>query len=140
MLFLKNHQLAVTHFSKHNKMESGKVPVVSDFQDILKRAQADAEEEEEELRKTSIIFTKLVPDAFIPKKFYENDAGYDLSALDKVIIHPKQCNRVHTGLSLKIPEGTYGRIVERSSIALKGMTVGGGVIDYGYTGEVRIIQ
>ena len=73
-------------------MDSGKVPIVSDFQDIIKHTQADAQEEEEELKKTTIIFTKLVPDAFLPRKFYEKDAGYDLSALDKVIIHPKQCN------------------------------------------------
>ena len=81
-----------------------------------------------------------MPDAFLPRKFYEKDAGFNLSALDKVIIYKKQCNGVHTGLCLKIPEGTYGRIVERSSIALKGMTVGGGVIDYGYSGEVYICK
>ena len=69
-------------------MDSGKVPIVSDFQDIIKQAQTDAEEEEEELRKTTTIFTKLVPDAFLPQNFYEKDAGYDLSALGKVIIHP----------------------------------------------------
>ena len=91
---------------------------VTDFQDIVKQAQAD-DEEEKELRRNTVIFAKLAPDAFIPRKFYKKDAGFDLSPLNKDIIYPKQCNLIHTGLCLRIPEGTYGRIVERSSIALK---------------------
>ena len=119
-------------------MAAGKLPVVTDFQDIIRQAQADAEQEEEELRRNTAIFVKTVPEALVPQKFYEKDAGFDLAALKKTVIHPRQCNQVHTGLCIKVPDGTYGRIVERSSIALKGMTVGGGVIDYGYTGEVNI--
>jgi dUTP pyrophosphatase len=44
-----------------------------------------------------------------------------------------------TGLAFKIPKGYFGLIKARSSQALKGLEVGGGVIDSGYVGEVKLI-
>ncbi|CAG7700487.1 unnamed protein product, partial [Allacma fusca] len=44
-----------------------------------------------------------------------------------------------TGLAIEIPPGTYGQIAARSSLALKGILVLGGVIDQDYRGEVKII-
>lgn len=106
-----------------------------DTQPLLFR---DDSEEEDSPEHARICFTRLHQNASIPQKFFTNDAGFDLSSANEVTLYPKQCNKVETGISVELPEGTYGRIVERSSMALKGLTVGGGVIDWGYTGEVYI--
>ena len=44
---------------------------------------------------------------------------------------------VDTHLSIMIPYGCFGQLVARPSIAKKGLIVLGGVIKFGYTGEVR---
>ena len=47
---------------------------------------------------------------------------------------------VETGIAIRLPEGTYGRLAARSGMASKmGIAVGGGVIDVDYTGEVKVI-
>jgi len=47
---------------------------------------------------------------------------------------------VETGISIGLPEGTYGRLAARSGMASKmGIAVGGGVIDADYTAEVKVI-
>lgn len=44
-----------------------------------------------------------------------------------------------TGIKLKIAHGFYGSIRDRSSMAIKGISVVGGVIDSDYTGEVKVL-
>ncbi len=83
-----------------------------------------------------IFFRRLHQSAFIPQKQHINDAGFDLTAPYDVTIFPFQCNKIETGITVDLPKQTYGRLVERSSWALKGLTLGGGVIDQDYTGEV----
>ena len=47
---------------------------------------------------------------------------------------------VETGIAIRLPKGTYGRLAARSGMASKhGIPVGGGVRDADYTGEVRVI-
>ena len=47
---------------------------------------------------------------------------------------------VSTGLSVKIPEGNYGRIAPRSGLAWKNfIDIGAGVIDEDYRGEVKVL-
>ena len=44
-----------------------------------------------------------------------------------------------TGIKIKLPVGTYGRIAPRSGLATKGIDVAAGVIDWDYTGEIRVL-
>jgi dUTP pyrophosphatase len=47
---------------------------------------------------------------------------------------------VSTGISVKFPEGTYGRVAPRTGLAVKhGVDVLAGVIDPDYTGELKVV-
>ena len=43
------------------------------------------------------------------------------------------------GFAVGVPEGTYGGLAPRSSLATKGITVDAGVIDADYRGEVKVL-
>jgi dUTP pyrophosphatase len=89
--------------------------------------------------KLQILVKKIHPQSIIAKKKTSGSAGYDLHSVESKILHPQIVTMVDIGLSFKIPEGYYGRIADRSSMALKGITVGGGVIDSDYRGCVQVI-
>jgi dUTP pyrophosphatase len=69
----------------------------------------------------------------------EGDAGYDIYAAQGCTIFPGERGTVPTGLKLEVPKGYVGVVKDRSSVAMKGVTVRGGVIDASYRGEVSII-
>ena len=67
-------------------------------------------------------------------------AGYDLySAYDYVI--PAQGKVIaKTDISIRVPDGTYGRIAPRSGLSAKHhIDVGAGVVDQDYTGNVGVV-
>jgi len=83
---------------------------------------------------------KLSEHALIPTKGSKTAAGYDLySAYDYVI--PGQGKMiVKTDISIRVPDGTYGRVAPRSGLAAKShIDVGAGVIDQDYTGNVGVV-
>lgn len=106
---------------------------------------------------------KLHPDANISKA-HEDDAGYDLYAVEKAYVTPAQvCLRkssdyeneityisnvsytspniciVDTCLSVEIPPGHVGLIKPRSGLAVKyGIDVLAGVIDSSYRGSIKV--
>lgn len=75
-----------------------------------------------------------------PERGTKGSAGYDLSSCEKTSIPSGGKGIVKTGLSIQVPEGTYGRIAPRSGLAWKKhIDVGAGVIDSDYTGEVGVV-
>jgi dUTP pyrophosphatase len=46
---------------------------------------------------------------------------------------------VKTDIAILIPEGHVGKIEDRSGLAAKGLRTGAGVVDNGYTGEVKVV-
>lgn len=73
-------------------------------------------------------------------KAHKTDGGYDLIASENVIMKPSGSALVPTGLKVAIPEGFVGIIKSRSGLASKhDIEAGAGVIDCGYTGEVRVL-
>src|SRR5437899_10595162 len=57
------------------------------------------------------------PQAKIPVKTYEEDAGHDLALVEQVKLPPFKSTTVSTGLAFQILKGYYGQIQPRSSIA-----------------------
>ena len=45
---------------------------------------------------------------------------------------------IDIGIALEIKPGWYGRIAPRSGLALRGISVGAGVIDPDYQGEIKV--
>lgn len=89
----------------------------------------------------SVYFTKLRPDAIIPKRGTEVSAGFDLYAAEDTLIVGGAGNfLVPTGVAVKLPKGTYGRIAMRSGLALnQHLTVSAGVIDVDYSGPIGVL-
>jgi dUTP diphosphatase len=85
---------------------------------------------------------RLRPDAVVPARAYEGDAGVDLAACDRVVLGPGERAVVGTGLAAEIPDGYAGFVLPRSGLAANhGLTVvnAPGLIDSGYRGEVKVI-
>ncbi|MBI1729481.1 dUTP diphosphatase [Candidatus Acetothermia bacterium] len=82
---------------------------------------------------------RLSPDAKLPTRTYEHDAGLDLYGLDGFKLPPRGTQSVSTGVVFEIPQGYVGLVRDRSSIGKKGVTVLAGVVDAGYRGEIVIV-
>lgn len=92
-----------------------------------------------ELANDPIVFEKKKMDAILPTKGYDDDAGYDLYAVEEVVIPARGKAKVSMGVAVDVPEGLWAQITGRSSTLDKlelmvAPTVG--VIDEGYTGEL----
>ena len=76
-----------------------------------------------------------------PTRSYRTSAGMDLYSCEPFIIKPLTQGVINTGVCCKMPHGYYGRIADRSSIAIQHQVfIMGGVIDEGYTGSIHVIM
>ena len=82
--------------------------------------------------------------AMLPKRATEGSAGYDLFALlaEEVTIYPGAPVRIHTGISIAMPDNQMvGLVYPRSGLASKfGLIPSNcvGVIDSDYRGEIMV--
>ena len=84
--------------------------------------------------------SKLIPTAILPVRSTSGAAGYDLFSTDSYVVLPGRRVVVSTGISVQLPQGTYGRIAPRSGLAVKhGLDTLAGVIDPDYTGEIKVV-
>jgi dUTP pyrophosphatase len=83
----------------------------------------------------------LDPKAKVPTVAHPGfDLGYDLYALDNVLLYNNSTEKVRTGVIIEFPEGYGGIVKDRSSMALNYVTTSGGVIDDGYQGEMCVLM
>lgn len=85
---------------------------------------------------------RLHPHAVIPRYETELAAGFDLVAVEDVIIAPGETAKIPLGLAFEIPDGYVMIICMRSGIALNTklrQPNGIGVIDADYRGEVAMM-
>jgi len=86
-------------------------------------------------------FEKTHPDAQLPKKNYDSDAGWDLFAVEQQTI-PAQCTAtVPVGLKLAYLEpGYWIRVESRSGLSFKNSILAHpGVIDQNYRGDLGVL-
>lgn len=82
---------------------------------------------------------KINPEAKLPERAHESDAGLDLFSTEEGVIPKKEKMVFGTGIAMGIPEGYVGLIWDKSGLAAKaGLTCLGGVIDAGYRGEIFV--
>ena len=82
----------------------------------------------------------LTETARLPEKAHQGDLGYDVFADEDKWIEPGGYKLVSTGISVHNSTYKYGFIIkDRSSIAMKGLFTHAGVIDAGYTGEIKVL-
>lgn len=81
------------------------------------------------------------PNAIMPTRAHEHDAGWDLYAIEEQEIRPGHVARVRTGINIGVPIGQVGDIRPRSGMASRGITVANspGTIDAGFTGEIIVL-
>ena len=80
----------------------------------------------------------LHPEAKLPSKKRDTDAGYDLFSIMDAELSPKAATLVRTGICLSAPQGYYYTIEGRSSLWSVGIMPNRGIIDTGYTGEIWV--
>jgi dUTP pyrophosphatase len=85
---------------------------------------------------------KLKPEAVLPSRAHEGDAGLDLYACEAAHIGPGERWSVGTGIAVEIPDGHAGLVLPRSGLAKRhgiGLVNSPGLIDSGYRGEIRVL-
>lgn len=81
-------------------------------------------------------------DAVIPKYMKPGDSGFDLVAVEDVIVRPGETAQVPTGLAFSIPEGWELQVRPRSGISKKTklrVSNAPGTVDSSYRGEVGVL-
>src|SRR3990167_7665077 len=85
-------------------------------------------------------FKLLRPDATLPSRAHQTDAGLDLVSLEEVWLGSRLQHQFCLGLAVELPEGTVGLVQGRSGLAFKhSLTTIGNVIDSGYRGELHVV-
>lgn len=85
---------------------------------------------------------RLTPEAKLPTRAHDGDAGLDLYACEAAHIGPGERWSVGTGVAVEIPEGHAGLVLPRSGLAKKygiALVNAPGLIDSGYRGELRVL-
>jgi len=82
-----------------------------------------------------ILIAVTESDAQYPIRNNPTDAGIDLKSYFDYIIHEGETKILRTGVAVLIPEGYMGLIMPKSR---SDYLIGGGVVDAGYTGEIKV--
>ena len=82
----------------------------------------------------------LEEDAFAPTRAHQTDAGLDLRSRDGDFwLFPGQSYVFDTGVHIRLPKGTFGKIESKSGLNVNASVVScGGVIDEGYVGSIAV--
>lgn len=87
----------------------------------------------------TIPIKKLDDRVKMPTKAYEDDACFDVYALDDVWIPKTEQRQVDLKLSVEIPEGYFIQVNTRSSYGKNCLRCHIGIIDAGYRGELSVL-
>ncbi|KAG6478391.1 hypothetical protein ZIOFF_061833 [Zingiber officinale] len=94
---------------------------------------------EETIKTEELLVQRITPTALLPQQKSSGAAGYDIAVDQEYNLEAQKQISLTTGICIQVPKGTYARIASRSSYALQGVIIMGGVIDADYRGEVKIL-
>lgn len=84
--------------------------------------------------------------AKLPFKAHEGDAAFDLYSCEEVVLQPGETKPIGTGLILADVSYTnnlvgshFMKIEGRSGLALKKIVPSGGIVDFSYRDEIKVI-
>ncbi|AOP31728.1 dUTPase [Volepox virus] len=92
-----------------------------------------------DINSSTVKFVKETNRAKTPTRQSHHAAGYDLYSAYDYTIPPGERRLIKTDIRMSMPKFCYGRIAPRSGLSLKGIDVGGGVIDEDYRGTIGVI-
>ena len=79
--------------------------------------------------------------ATAPDTGTKHSAGIDLACDVAFTLQPNERRLIGTGIAMAIPEGMWGEIKPRSSLATQyGIDIMAGVIDSDYRGEIKVLM
>ena len=78
--------------------------------------------------------------AIIPTRASEEPAGLDLYSNINIDIEVGSIKKLNTGICISLPKNSYGFIIDKSSLASKGLLTSSKVINKDYTGETIVIM
>ncbi len=84
------------------------------------------------------MYIKLDSGAYEPIRAHKTDAGMDIRAKDTQIVPARDSAVFHTGVHVKLPEGTAGILMSKSGLNVKHDITSTGLIDEGYDGEIVV--
>lgn len=76
--------------------------------------------------------------AKMPTRAHSGDAGLDLYAREDAVVKAKGSYVFDIGVHIEIPYGAAGFIKSKSGLNVNHGITSEGVIDYGYTGSIRV--
>lgn len=88
--------------------------------------------------RSSMDVVLMHPDAKLPCKKNPEDAGWDVYSPIDASIEPNNGVKINLGIKVGLPYGCHALICDRSSMGAKFVTIGGGVFDNAYTGELSV--
>jgi dUTP pyrophosphatase len=80
--------------------------------------------------------------ARLPARAHDDDAGYDLCAVEDARLAPGARAMVRTGVAIELPGGHAGLVLPRSGLAARhgiALVNAPGLIDAGYRGELKVL-
>ena len=90
--------------------------------------------------KVKLCFKKLIGNVRAPRRGTDGSVGYDLYVAEEAVVPPLSHKLIRTDIALSFPPGLYPRVASRSSLACKNTSVGAGVIDVEYRGNVKVLM
>jgi dUTP pyrophosphatase len=81
---------------------------------------------------------KLEDGAYMPVREHKTDAGLDLRAMESQVVPARESATFRTGVHVQLPRGIGGLLVSKSGLNVKHDITSTGLIDEGYTGEIKV--
>lgn len=81
---------------------------------------------------------KLDAGAFTPVRAHDTDAGADLRSPIDVVVPARSSRVIDTGVHIQLPHGYVGMLKSKSGLNVKHGITSEGVIDEGYTGQIKV--